>query len=53
MKKAFALLLLLCCLAGIAGCGKDSVIGTISGAENEYITIDEVTYVRDDDRPFR
>lgn len=47
MKKFVAALLLLACVFTFVGCGADKAIGTISGAENEYITIDGVTYERD------
>lgn len=46
--KLIVLLLLLTYALGFAGCGTDHVIGAISGAENEYIIIEDVTYVRDE-----
>lgn len=50
MKKLISLLLLLACILGLAACG--SSIGTVSGAENEHITIDGVQYALDTDNAF-
>ena len=50
MKKLISLLLLLACILGLAACG--SSIGSVSGAENEHITINGVQYVLDTDNAF-
>lgn len=52
MKKVIAIVLLLACTLGLVSCGSGKFIGEISGAENEYITIDDVTYVLDDSNNF-
>ena len=53
MKKVMAIVLLLTCTLGLVSCGNGKSIGEISGAENEYTTIDDVTYVQDDSSNFR
>ena len=52
MKKSIALVLVLTCFLAPFGCGADRSIGKLSGAENEYITIDNVQYVLDTDNDF-
>lgn len=46
MKKVIAFMLVLACFLNLAACG-GKTIGEISGAENEYIIIDDVKYVLD------
>ena len=43
---AFAIILLLC--IAINSFFKGPIIGTVSGAENEFIVIDGITYIIDD-----
>ena len=54
MKKLLIVFLMLTCLLNLCACydNSDEVIGTISGAENEYIIIDNITYVKDDFNSF-
>lgn len=54
MKKLFIVFLMLTYLLNLCACNdsSDEVIGTISGAENEYIIIDNFTYVKDDFNSF-
>lgn len=48
-KKRIALLLALFMLGTVPfGCTRDDVIGTVSGAENEFIQIGETTYLIED-----
>lgn len=49
MKKTIAFVLALTCFLVLFGCSASKSIGKISGAENEYITIDNVQYVLDTD----
>ena len=51
MKKLIALLLTMVLLLGLVACG-EKTIGEVRGAENEYITIDDVKYVLDTDNDF-
>ena len=46
MKKFISIFLALSFVLSLVACSSKS-IGKISGAENEYITIDDVVYVRD------
>ena len=50
MKKLIAFALVMALLLSLVGCSK--TIGKISGAENEYITIDDVKYVLDTNNEF-
>ncbi len=47
-KKLTAFILVIVCFLSAAACSGNN-IGKISGAENQYVTIDEVKYVRDTD----
>jgi len=47
MKKFLAFLMLAAVALNLCGCAADKFIGTISGAENEYITIGDVKYEKD------
>jgi len=47
MKKVLAFFVLLICLAGVMYYSNNKVIGTVSGLENERITINDVVYERD------
>lgn len=51
MKKLTALLLAMVLLLSLVACS-GKTIGKISGAENEYITIDDVKYVLDTNHDF-
>ena len=51
MKKLIALLLATVLLLSLVACG-GKTIGEVRGAENEYITIDDVKYVLDADNDF-
>ena len=51
MKKLIALLLTMVSLLSLVACG-GKTIGEVRGAENEYITIDDVKYVIDTDNDF-
>ena len=51
MKKFIAAILVLGCLLNLTACGGNT-IGKISGAENEYITIDDVKYILDSNNGF-
>ena len=51
MKKLIALLLTMVSLLSLVACG-GKTIGEVRGAENEYITIDDVKYVLDTDNDF-
>ena len=51
MKKLIAFTLVMALLLGLVGCSSKT-IGKISGAENEYITIDDVKYVLDTNNEF-
>ena len=51
MKKLIALLLATVLLLSLVACG-GKTIGEVRGAENEYITIDDVKYVLDTDNDF-
>ena len=51
MKKFIVVALVIACLLSLAACG-EKTIGKISGAENEYITIDDVKFVLDTDNNF-
>ena len=51
MKKLIAFTLVMALLLGLVGCSSKA-IGKISGAENEYITIDDVKYVLDTNNEF-
>ena len=51
MKKLIALLLTMVLLLSLVACGGET-IGEVRGAENEYITIDDVKYVLDIDNDF-
>lgn len=51
MKKLIVLLLTMALLLVLVACGGKN-IGEISGAENEYITIDNVQYVLDANNDF-
>ena len=46
LKRVIAIGLCLVLILGLVACGSKT-IGTVSGAENEYITIDSVKYVLD------
>lgn len=47
MKRIVVFLFLLICLAGVVHHSTNKVIGTVSGLENERITINDVVYERD------
>ena len=51
MKKLITVTLVMLLLLGSVGCSSKT-IGKISGAENEYITIDDVKYVFDTNNEF-
>ena len=51
MKKLIALVLAMVLLLCLVGCSSKA-IGKISGAENEYITIDDAKYVLDTNNEF-
>ena len=51
MKKLMAFTLVMALLLSLIGCSSKT-IGKISGAENEYITIDDVKYVLDTNNKF-
>ena len=51
MKKLIALLLATVLLLSLVACG-GKTIGEVRGAENEYITIDDVKYVLDTNNDF-
>lgn len=51
MRKLMALLLTMVLLFSLVACG-GKTIGEIRGAENEYITIDDVKYVLDTNNDF-
>lgn len=51
MKKLIAFTFVMALLIGLAACSTKN-IGKISGAENEYITIDNVQYVLDANNDF-
>lgn len=44
--KNIIIIALFICLALLVGCS-NNVIGTVSGAENEYIVIDNIKYIKD------
>ena len=44
--KSSIIIALLLCLMLLVGCS-NNVIGTVSGAENEYIIIDNIKYIKD------
>ena len=46
MKHKNNIITLLFCLILLVGCS-NNVIGTVSGAENEYIIIDNIKYIKD------
>lgn len=52
MKKAVAIVLVLACLICLVACSNDKAVGTISGAENDYILYNKVTYVMDTSNNF-
>ena len=51
MKKMIAVALVMALLLSLVACS-GKTIGKISGAENEYITIDDVKYVLDTNHDF-
>ena len=51
MKKLIAFVLVMALVLSLVGCS-GKTIGIISGAENEYITIDDVKYVLDTNNEF-
>jgi len=51
MKKLIAVALVMALLLSLVACS-GKTIGKISGAENEYITIDDVKYVLDTNHDF-
>ena len=51
MKRLIVVAFVIACLLSLVACG-GKTIGKISGAENEYITIDDVKYVLDADNNF-
>ena len=51
MKRLMAVALVMALLLSLVACS-GKTIGKISGAENEYITIDDVKYVLDTDNDF-
>ena len=51
MKKLLAFAVVVTLLLSLVGCSSKA-IGKISGAENEYITIDNVKYVLDTNNDF-
>ena len=51
MKKLIAFTLVMALLLSLVACS-GKTIGKISGAENEYITIDDVKYVLDTNHDF-
>lgn len=51
MKRLMAVALVMALLLSLVACS-GKTIGKISGAENEYITIDDVKYVLDADNDF-
>lgn len=51
MKRLMAVALVMALLLSLVACS-GKTIGKISGAENEYITIDDVKYILDTDNNF-
>ena len=51
MKRVIAVVLVMALLLSLVACS-GKTIGKISGAENEYITIDDVKYVLDTNHDF-
>ena len=44
--KSIIIITLFSCVVTLVGCS-NNVIGTVSGAENDYITIDNIKYIKD------
>ena len=51
MKKLIVITLVVACLVCLVACSGET-IGKISGAENEYITVDDVKFVLDTDNDY-
>ena len=47
MKKLIAVILISFCTLALAACNSGKAVGTIHGAENDYILYNDVTYVVD------
>ena len=47
MKKLIAVILMSVCTLVLTACNNSKVVGTIHGAENDYILYNDVTYVVD------
>ena len=52
MKKLIAVILMSVCTLVLAACNNDKAVGTIYGAENDYILYNDVTYVADTSNNF-